>query len=144
VATGLNVTTQDASDRRPARESDKGVIDIAGEAFKDIGLLVQTEFQLLRAEISEKLAVSALAAALIAAGAVLLMATIVLLLQAGIAALVASGLSWPVAILLVAAASLLAGAGLVWFGTSNLRPKRLAPSKTIAQLQKDADLATKE
>jgi hypothetical protein len=144
VATGLNVTTQDTSDRRSAREGDKGVVDIAGEAFKDIGLLVQTEFQLLRAEISEKLAVSVLAAVLIAAGAVLLLATIVLLLQAGIAGLAAAGLSWPVAILLVAAASLVVGAGLVWFGITNLRPKRLAPSRTIAQLQKDADLATKE
>jgi len=138
------VTMQDASDRRPARARARSVIDIAGEAFKDIGLLVQTEFQLLRAEISEKLAASILAAALIAAGAVLLMATIVLLLQAGIAGLAASGLSWPVAILLVAAASLLVGAGMVWLGINHLRPNRLAPSKTIAQLQKDTELATKE
>lgn len=138
------MTTQDASDRRPAREGDKGVIDIAGEAFKDIGTLVQTEFQLLRAEISEKLAVSVLAVSLMAAGALLLMATIVLVLQAAITALVASGFSWPVAILLVAAASLLSGAGLVWLGINNLRLQRLAPSRTIAQLQKDADLAKKE
>ncbi len=123
------------------RARDKGVVDLAGDALKEIGVLIQTELQLLRAEVSEKLTFTAWSAALIGAGGLLLMATVVLLLQAAIAGLVAYGLSWPVAILIIAAATLLVGAGLIWFGINRLSLDRLAPSKTIDQLQKDSTIA---
>lgn len=123
------------------RARDKGVVDLAGDALKEIGVLIQTELQLLRAEVSEKLTFTAWSAALIGTGALLLMATVVLLLQAAIAGLVAYGLSWPVAILIIAAATLLVGAGLIWFGINRLSLGRLAPSKTIDQLQKDSTIA---
>ena len=137
-----SVSGEVVSRRRPARARDKGVIDLAGDVLKEIGVLIQTELQLLRAEISEKLTFTAWSAALIGAGALLLMATIVLLLQAAIAGLVAYGFSWPVAILIVAAVTLLVGAGLIWFGINRLSLDRLAPSKTIDQLQKDSTIAT--
>ena len=127
--------------RRPSRAKDKGVVDIAGEALKDIATLIHTELQLLRAEIIEKLTFTVLSAVLIGAGALLLMATIVLLLEAAIAGLVAYGISWPVAILIIAAITLLAGAGLVWVGFNRLSTARLAPSKTLDQLQKDTAIA---
>src|SRR5262249_57790407 len=57
------------SRRRSARASDKGVADLASDALKDIATLLQTELQLLRAEISEKLTFTVLSAALIGAGA---------------------------------------------------------------------------
>ena len=129
------------SRRRPARNADKGVFDLASDAFKEIATLLQTELQLLRAEIIEKLTVTAWSAALIGAGALLLMATIVLLLEAAIAALVAHGFSWSVAILIVAAATLLVGTGLIWLGINGLSLVRLAPSKTLDQLQKDSNIA---
>ena len=53
------------SPRRPAHTDDKGVVDLAGDAMQDIATLLQTELQLLRAEISEKLTFTALSAALI-------------------------------------------------------------------------------
>ena len=53
-------------------------MDLAGDMLKEIATLIQTELQLLRAEISEKLTFTAMSAALIGAGALLLMATIVL------------------------------------------------------------------
>jgi len=130
------------SRRRSARASDKGVVDIAGEALKDVAALLQAELELLRAEISEKLTFTAVSAVLIGVGALLLMATIVLLLQAAIAGLVAYGLSMPVAILVVAAATLVAGASLVWFGVNRLSLHRLTPTKTLDQLQKDSTIAT--
>jgi len=126
--------------RRPARNGDKGVVDLAGDALKEIATLLQTELQLLRAEISEKLTFTALSVALIGGGALLLMATIVLLLQAAIAGLIDYGFSSPVAILIVAAATLVAGAGLIWFGLNRLSLARLAPSKTLDQLQKDSTI----
>lgn len=126
--------------RRPARGKDKGVVDLAGDALKEIATLIQTELQLLRAEISEKLSFTALSVALIGAGALLLMATIVLLLQAAVAGLVAYGFSLPVAALTIAAVTLSAGAGLVWLGVNRLSLARLVPSKTLDQLQKDSTL----
>ena len=128
------------SRRRPARPKDKSVADFAAGAAKDIATLLQTELQLLRAEISEKLAFTAVSAALIGGGALLLMATIVLLLQAAITGLVAYGLSSPVATLIVAAVTLVAGGSLVWLGISRLNLARLAPSKTLDQLQKDSNI----
>ncbi len=132
----LNVSRR----KEPGRANDKGMIDLAGNVLRDIVSLLQAELQLLRAEISEKLKLTALSAALIGAGALLLAATIVLLLQAAIAGLVAYGIAWPFAILIVAAATLLLGAGLIWFGVNNLRLSRLAPSKTLNQLEKDATI----
>jgi uncharacterized membrane protein YqjE len=129
------------SRRRPARADDKGVVDLAGDAMQEIATLLQTELQLLRAEISEKLTFTALSAALIGGGALLLMATIVLLLEAAITGLVAYGFSWPVAILIVSAVTLIAGAGLIWLGINRLSLVRFAPSKTLDQLQKDSDIA---
>ena len=129
------------SRRRPARARDKGVVDLASEVLKDVAVLLQTELQLLRAEIAEKLTFTALSAALIGVGALLLMATIVLLLQAAIAGLVEYGFSMPIAILMVAAATFLVGGGLVWFGINRLSFDRLAPSKTVEQLEKDSNIA---
>jgi uncharacterized membrane protein YqjE len=139
-----SASEQTESRRRHGRngeKNDKGVVDLAGEALRDIGVLLQTELQLLRAEISEKLTFTALSAALVGAGALLLMATIVLLLQAAIAGLVAYGVSMTVAILIVGAVTLLAGVGLIWFGINRLSFARLAPSKTLDQLQKDSTVA---
>ena len=122
--------------RRPARSKDKGVVDIAGDALKDMATLIHTELQLLRAEISEKLTFTALSAALIGAGALLLMATIVLVLEAAVTGLVAFGLSWTASTLTVALVTLIVGAGLIWLGVNRLSAARLAPTRTIDQLHR--------
>ena len=136
-----SVSDQTESRRRPMRAGDKGVVDIAGDALKEIAVLLQTELQLLRVELAEKLTLTALSVALIGAGAVFLMATIVLLLQATVTGLVAYGFSWPIATLMVATATLVIGAGLIWLGINRLSLARLAPSKTLDQLQKDLSIA---
>ncbi len=133
------ISKSDDADRR--RTSDKGVVDLAAEAVKEIATLLQTELQLLRAEISEKLTFTALSAALIGGGALLLMSTIVLVLEAAVTGLVTFEFSWPVAILIVAAVTFVMGAGLVWLGITRLSLARLAPSKTLDQLQKDSNIA---
>ena len=119
----------------------KGLRDVAGRAWHDLGELIQAELELLRAEISEKLTLTAWSASLIGGGAVLLVATLVLLLQAAIGTLVALGVSWLASILIVAAVTLVLGGSLVWAGFNNLA-HRLAPTKTIAQVQKDAKALT--
>lgn len=137
----MGSTLHTSNRKGPGRANDKGMIDLAGDVLRDIISLLQAELQLLRAEISEKFRLTVRSAALIGAGALLLAATIVLLLQAAIAGLVAYGVAWPLAILVVAAAALLLGAGLIWLGVNNLRLNRLAPSKTLNQLEKDTTIA---
>lgn len=126
--------------RRPRRAVGKGIADLAGDVLRDIADLVRAELQLLHAEVSEKLTFSALSICLVAAGALFLMVTIVLLLQAAIAELVVYGWSWPAASLIVAGLTFILGSGLTWYGLSRLRLSRIAPSKTINQLQKDANV----
>ena len=128
--------------RRNHARPDKDLADLSQDVFRDIATLLSTEFQLLRTEISEKLALTGLAAALIATGALLLLATVVLLLQAGIAGLVAYGFSPAAATLLIAATTLILGGVLVWFGLSRLSAENLTPSKTIHQLKKDASIVS--
>jgi len=119
----------------------KSILAVADAAWNDLGDLVQAELQLLRAEISEKLKLTVLSASLIGSGIILLIATLVLLLQAAIGALVVLGLSWLTAILALAAATLVLGGGLVWFGYNNLT-QRLMPARTIGQIQKDVKTLT--
>ena len=134
-------TPSDAKSRAGIDGTDeKGLVDLAGDALQEIGTLLHTELQLLRAEISEKLEFAAMSAALVGGGALLLVATIVLMLQAIIAGLVAQGVSLPIAVLIVAAITLVAGAGFVWLGINRLGLIRLAPSKTVDQLQKDSNI----
>jgi len=121
--------------------SQKGFLDIAGSAWQDLGDLIQAEMELLRAEISEKLTLTVWSVSLIGAGVILLVATLVLLLQAAIGALVALDVSWLGAILIVAAVTLVLGGSLVWSGFNNLA-HRLTPTKTVAQVQKDAKVLT--
>ena len=125
--------------RRPRPR--KGIFEVARSAWDDLGDLIHAELALLRVEISEKLTLAAWSASLIGTGIVLLLATLVLLLQAAIGALVALGLSWMIAVLIVAAIALVVGGSLIWTGLNNLS-RRLTPSKTIAQIQKDARTLT--
>jgi hypothetical protein len=142
MATRQAVPRDAAETRRNPARSAKGVTDLSQDILRDIGILLSTELQLLRTEISEKLTLTGVFAALIAIGMLLFLATIVLLLQAAIAGLVAYGFSPVVATLLVAIATLVVGAVLVWFGLSRLRAENLAPSKTIHQFQKDVTIVS--
>jgi len=126
--------------RRPHRAGAKGIADLAADILRDIADLFRAELQLLHAEVSEKITFAALSLCMIAAGGLFLVVTIVLLLQAGIAALVAYGVSWPAASLIVAGLTFIIGAGLTWYGLNRLSLGRLAPSRTLDQLQKDVNV----
>jgi len=127
--------------RRPHRAGVKGITDLAADILRDIADLFRAELQLLHAEVSEKITFTAWSLCIIAAGALFLVVTIVLLLQAAIAALVAHGVSWTAASLIVAGLTFIIGGGLTWYGLNRLRLDRMAPSRTLHQLQKDANIA---
>lgn len=123
--------------------TDRSIPELFGEAVGQLAKLVGNEFALARAEVSEKLARAGRAAAMIGAGAVIIIPALVLLLFAAAAALIRSGLSDPVAYLIVGScAAVLAGA-LVAVGIQRLSGDALKPSVTLEQVQRDK-LAAKE
>lgn len=117
------------------------VPEIITDLVKEFTSLFRSEIRLARAEVSEKISLVGMALALIVAGAVLLMAALVLLLQAAVVGLIEQGFSPAAATLIVAGGTLIVGAVLLWYGLSRLKPRHLAPRRTVDQLQRDAAVA---
>ena len=84
--------------------------------------LVQAEFRLARAELSEKLAALRAGLVMMAVGAILLIVSLGMLLQALVSVLIAAGVSPPVAILLVAGGTAVIGLVLFLMGQKRLEP----------------------
>src|SRR6267378_8051717 len=90
-------TTEDIAMTSP---SSRSIPELFSDAVGQLAKLVGNEFELARAELSDKAAQAGRAAAMIGAGAVILIPALVLLLFALSAALIRSGFSYPVAFLL--------------------------------------------
>jgi hypothetical protein len=124
-------------------QGNRPIPELFSDAVAQLAKLVGNEFELARAELSEKANQAGRAAAMIGAGAVILMPALVLLLFAASAALIRSGLSEPVAYLLTGAGAALASAVLIATGLSRLSGDALKPSITLDQVQRDK-VAAKE
>src|SRR5690606_37203778 len=105
----------------------------------DLANLVRAESELVRTEVSEKLAQTARAGAAMSVGAALLLGRFLALLAA-----IVLGLShvmdpaW--AALVVAVVAALIGYSLVRSAAKKVQPSELAPDRAARQLQKDAQL----
>jgi hypothetical protein len=121
----------------------RSISELFSDAVGQLAKLVGNEFELARAELSEKASQAGRAAAMIGAGAVILMPALVLLLLALSAALIRSGFSEPVAYLMTGAGAALVSAALIGIGMSRLSGDALKPSVTLEQVQRDK-LAAKE
>ncbi|HEX9464748.1 MAG TPA: phage holin family protein [Alphaproteobacteria bacterium] len=120
----------------------RGVPDILVELMKEFTALLRREVRLARAEISEKISLVGVGLGLIVGGAILAMAALVILLEAVIAALVDQGGFTPAAAAtLVGVVVLLIAVALFALGVSRLKGDKLAPKKTVEQLQRDAAVA---
>jgi len=114
-----------------------GVVTLLTDAVAQSADLVQTEFRLARAEISEKLAALRIGLAMMAIGAIFLIVALGLLLQAVVSVLIASGMSPPAAILLVAGGAAVVGLVLFLMGQKRLDPEELVPDRTLTSLLRD-------
>jgi hypothetical protein len=121
----------------------RSIPELFSDAVGQLAKLVGNEFELARVELSEKANQVGRAAAMIGAGAVILMPALVLLLFAVSAALIRGGLSDPVAYLLTGAGAALISAVLIAAGLSRLSGDALKPSVTLDQVQRDK-VAAKE
>jgi hypothetical protein len=117
--------------------NNRSIPDLFGDALGQLAKLVGNEFDLARAEISEKASQAGRAAALIGAGAVIFIPALVLILFAIAAALIRSGVSESVAYLITGAGAAAVAAALVGFGLSRLSGDALKPAATLDQIQRD-------
>jgi hypothetical protein len=118
-------------------QSSRSIPELFSDAAGQLAKLVGNEFELARAELSEKAAHAGRAAAMIGAGAVILIPALVLLLFAISAALIRSGFSEPVAYLLTGGGAALASGALIVVGLSRISGDALKPSVTLDQVHRD-------
>jgi hypothetical protein len=115
-----------------------GVVPLFTAALGQSADLLQTEFRLARAELSEKLSALRYGLVMMAIGAILLIVSLGMLLQALVGALIAAGVSPPVAILLVAGVTAVVGLVLFLMGQKRLEPTSLTPDRTLDSLSADS------
>jgi Putative Actinobacterial Holin-X, holin superfamily III len=123
--------------------SSRSIPELLSEAMGQLAKLVGNEFELARAEISQKASQAGRATAMIGAGAVILIPALVLLLFALAAALIRSGLSEPVAYLVTGLGAAIVSAALIAIGLNRMSGDALKPSVTLDQVQRDK-IAAKE
>jgi len=124
-------------------QANRSIPELFSDAVGQLAKLVGNEFELARAELSEKAGQVGRAAAMIGAGAVILMPALVLLLFAISGALVRGGFSEPVAHLLTGGGAALISIALIATGINRLSGDALKPSVTLDQVQRDK-IAAKE
>jgi uncharacterized membrane protein YqjE len=110
-----------------------------GDSVANLADLVQKEFRLARAEISEKLATKASGAGFLAAAALFGLVAVVLFLQAVIFAIASYGVGVHWAASIVGVAVLVVGGILFAIGRAKLA-QPLTPTRTVNQLNKDLSL----
>lgn len=115
-----------------------GVVTLTTAAVSQTADLVQAEFRLARAELSEKMDTLRGGLILILLGAIFLIAALGMILQALVSVLIGSGVSPPVAILLVAGGAVVLGLVLFLVGQKRLDPSGLTPDRTLNSLSRDS------
>lgn len=123
--------------------NNRSIPELFSEAISQLAKLIGNEFDLARAEISEKANQAGRAATLIGAGAVFFIPALVMILFAIASALIRNGLSDPVAYLISGIVAAIVGGVLVGAGLSRLSGGALKPSMTLDQIQRDK-VAAKE
>ena len=124
-------------------QTNRSIPELFSDAVGQLGKLIGNEFELARAELSEKASQAGRAVTLVGAGAVILIPALTLLLLAASAALIRSGFSDPIAYLLTGVGAALVSAALIATGLSRLSGDALKPSVTLDQVQRDK-VAAKE
>jgi hypothetical protein len=126
-----------------ANRTDRAIPELLSDVLGQLAKLIGNEFDLAKAELSDKASQVGRSVLMIGAGAVFMIPALVLLLMAAAAALMHAGYSDPVAYLLTGGAAVLVAAILIGVGISRLSGDALKPSMTLEQLQRDK-VAAKE
>jgi hypothetical protein len=129
------------SDNATSRPSTPGLI---ADALSQITLLFQTEIRLLRSELSQKITQAFTSLAVLGVSAVLLLAALILILEGLVDVLVFYGWQPFLANFLVGVIVAIIGGIAIAMAKKGLSASNLAPSRTIHQLGKDAEVAKEQ
>ena len=117
--------------------TDRSIPELFSDAVGQLAKLIGNEFALARAELSEKSGQAGRAAAMMGAGAVIMIPALVLLLFAAAAALVQGGFSEPIAYLIAGGGAAALSVALIVVGLNRLSGDALKPTATIEEVQRD-------
>jgi len=120
-----------------ALPNSRSIPDLLSDAVGQLAKLVGNEFALARAEVSEKARQVGRAAAMIGAGAVIMIPALVIALLAIAASLRSSGFSDVMSYLLTGGGAILVSAILIWVGLNKLSGDQLKPAVTLDQVERD-------
>jgi hypothetical protein len=123
--------------------TERSIPALLSDVLAQLAKLIGNEFELAKAEMSDKAAQVGRAVAMIGAGAVIMIPALVLLLFAAAAGLMHAGFSDPVAYLITGGGAVLVAGILIGVGINRMSGDALKPSVTIEQLQRDK-VAAKE
>jgi hypothetical protein len=114
------------------------------ELLSEIGLLLHQEWQLARAEMSQKARSAGKDIGLLAVGGAIAYAGFLALVAALIIGIAAAGLAWWLAALIVGIVIGAVGAALAYSAVRALRGGELVPARTVGTLKDDARWAKEE
>jgi len=121
--------------------TNRSIPDLLSDAVGQLAKLVGNEFALARAEVSEKAEQVGRAAAMIGAGAVIMIPALVLALLGVAAALRSAGFSDVMSYFVTGGGSILVSAILIWVGLNRLSGDALKPAVTLDQIERDKSAA---
>ncbi|CAN5275681.1 hypothetical protein BH10PSE6_BH10PSE6_19600 [soil metagenome] len=119
-------------------ETAPGVFTAVGDTIARATDLIQIEFRLAKAELTEKAAKAGAGLALIMVGAVLATAALFLFLQAIVLGLIRLGLSPLAATVVVAVVTMGVGIAFASTGRKQLTAEALVPDRTLNDIKRDS------
>jgi len=117
--------------------SDRSIPELFSDAVGQLAKLIGNEFALARAELFVKAGQAGRAAAIMGAGALIMIPALVMLLTAVASALMHAGLSDPVAYLITGASAAMISALLIMVGINRLSGDALKPTATMDEIERD-------
>jgi len=117
--------------------TERSIPTLLSDILAQLAKLISNEFDLAKAELSDKAGQVGRGVAMVGAGAIIMIPAIVMLLFAAAAGLMHAGFSDPVAYLLTGIAAVIVAGGLVAIGINRMSGEALKPKMTIEQLQHD-------
>lgn len=124
--------------------TDRSIPGIVGDLLNHFTVLVRTESDLVRTEMSEKMTRMIGALVLAMVGAVLIIPALVILMEAIVSGITTTGLPFYWAAFAIGGFFFIIGLILAMIGIGQFKAKRLVPNRTIHQLQEDAAVAKRQ
>jgi hypothetical protein len=117
--------------------TERTIAELCGDALSQLAKLITNEFDLAKAELSQKATDVGRGAAMIGAGALVMIPALVILLFGVATWMIADGFSASAAYFVTGGLSTVFAAVLIGLGASHFSSRRLRPSITLDQIKQD-------